>query len=69
MSAFKKAYDDNGYIVRLYNSSDREETARLEISPLHMVEKLTFGKFEVKTFRIDTEKKTFVETNLIEWEN
>ena len=68
LSAFKKAYDDKGYIIRLYNSSDRAETAGLTVTPLHMKKELSFGKFEVKTFRIDTEAKTFTETDLIERE-
>lgn len=66
MSAFKKAYDDNGYIVRLYNSSDRAETAKIAITPFDMKQEVTFGKYEVKTFRIDTDRKYFTETDFLE---
>lgn len=66
MSAFKKAYDGNGYIVRLYNSSNQEETVTVDITPLQMQQTLTFGKYEVKTFRINVENTTFTETDLLE---
>ena len=66
MSAFKKAYDEKGFIVRLYNSSDKEEKAEIFITPINLKKEINFGKYEVKTFRIDTESGKFVETDIME---
>ncbi|MBR5587183.1 MAG: alpha-mannosidase [Clostridia bacterium] len=66
LSAFKKAYDDNGYVIRLYNSAEKAEKVKLSIPCLGLEKDLEFGKFEVKTFRIDPETKTFEETDIIE---
>ena len=60
------SYDGKGYIIRLYNSADKSENVKLEIPCLDMEKGLEFGKFEVKTFRVDPESKTFEETDIIE---
>lgn len=66
MSAFKKAYDDNGYIIRLYNSSANEEKIDLDIMCLGIKKEISFGKYEVKTFRVVPETGEFAETDIIE---
>lgn len=68
LSAFKKSYDGNGYIIRLYNSLDKDTKTTLKITPLNMEKEINFGKFEVKTFRIIPETNSFKETDLIEKE-
>ncbi len=64
MSAFKKAHNDNGYIIRLYNSSPQDETASIKIPCLNIDKNISFGKYEIKTFRINSE--IFEETDIIE---
>ena len=64
MAAFKKAENGSGWIVRLFNSSDKPQFARLVAPSLGVRKKIEFGKFEIKTFRIHNKKMT--ETNLIE---
>lgn len=66
MSAFKKAYDDNGFIARLYNSSENVEKVALKILPLNIEKEVEFGRFEVKTFRIDTLGGLIKETDIME---
>lgn len=66
LSAFKKAYDKNGYIIRLYNSCDNVQKAKLEIPCIKLDTEITFGKFEVKTFRVDVENGKLTETDIIE---
>ncbi|MBE6688353.1 MAG: alpha-mannosidase [Ruminococcaceae bacterium] len=66
LSAFKKAYDSNGYIIRLYNSSDKAQKVSVKISCIGTDKDITFGKFEVKTFRVDTATGSFEETDMIE---
>lgn len=66
MSAFKKAYDNNGFIVRLYNSSSEIEKVNISVTPMKLTKEITFGKFEVKTFRIEPQSGIFKETDIIE---
>lgn len=66
MSAFKKAYDDNGFIVRLYNSSSKKEKAKINIKPIGLEKEIEFGKFEVKTFRVKVESCEFAEADIME---
>jgi len=66
LSAFKKAYDNKGYIIRLYNSLMCENKTSIKISCINLEKDITFKKFEVKTFRVDSENNIFEETDLIE---
>ncbi len=66
LSAFKKAYDEKGYIIRLYNSLSKDNKAVIKIPCLNTEKEIEFKKFEVKTFRIDNENGVFEETDLIE---
>lgn len=66
LSAFKKAFDDNGYIIRLYNSAASTQTANIEIPCIGTKKALEFGKYEVKTFRVNTATGAFEETDMIE---
>ncbi|MDR4969282.1 MAG: glycosyl hydrolase-related protein, partial [Acholeplasmataceae bacterium] len=68
VSAIKKAYDENGYIIRLYNRTTKDQYVTLNfnetfkmITQTNMVEEpleIVFDKnqnftpFEVKTFRL-----------------
>lgn len=64
MSAFKKAENGAGWIVRLFNSLANPQSAQFVAPVLGVRRKVKFGAFEVKTFRINN--KAMMETNLIE---
>ncbi len=66
LSAFKKAFDGNGYIIRLYNSAAEAQTSSIEIPCIGVKKALTFGKYEVKTFRVNTQTGAFDESDIIE---
>lgn len=54
-SAFYK--DENGNtVIRLYNSTDKEQTAKLEINKYGVKQNIEFTKFEVKTLIIENGK-------------
>lgn len=66
MTAFKKCEDDDSFIVRLYNCSDREESVTLQMlrkpkeiihtnlieEELAPVEDIRLGKFAIETYKI-----------------
>ena len=49
MPAFKKSSNEDGYILRLINNSEREQTATVTLNGAQI--DLVFGKYEVKTLR------------------
>lgn len=49
MNAFKKAEDGEGYLVRLFNPTEEEQTAKL--CAFGLERELRFGKYEIKTVR------------------
>ena len=42
------------------------EKAEINIKPIGLIKEIEFGKFEVKTFRIDVESGEFAETDIME---
>ena len=64
VTAFKKAEDGNGYILRAYEAAGKETVTQLEIAALNVKTEIRFTPFEVKTLRIVD--GVAVETNLIE---
>lgn len=66
MAAAKRAEDGNGLIVRLFEPTGQERTVTLSLPFCGMKEEVTLSPFEIKTLRIDPEKKTVVETDLLE---
>lgn len=62
LTAFKKAECGNGYIIRLFNPTDKEQTAELEVCGAKA--EIKFGKYEIKSYRYDGGKIT--ETTLLE---
>lgn len=65
ISAIKKAENNNDWIIRLYNSSAGKQLALLHLPVLNIKKTISFGKFEVKTFRVNSKSKIF-EVNLME---
>jgi alpha-mannosidase len=49
ITAFKRAEDDNGWIVRAYETAGRGAEAKISLPLLDEELSLSFGKFEVKT--------------------
>ena len=60
--AFKKADHAEGYILRLFNPTEKPQQATLAVYDKTLP--LSFGKFEIKTVRYDG--KTLAETDLME---
>ncbi|MFA5293013.1 MAG: glycoside hydrolase family 38 C-terminal domain-containing protein [Phycisphaerae bacterium] len=65
ISAVKKAENNNGWIIRLFNSSPKKQAARLKLPVLDIKTRLDFGPFEIKTLRVNSKGKIF-EVNLME---
>lgn len=62
VNAFKKADCGDGYIIRLFNPTDKKQSCTLAFYGAET--SLHFGKYEIKTVRFDG--KEFSETNLME---
>ena len=65
VTAFKRAEDNDGYILRAYEAEGRQTYAAIECSLLGATLKLEFGPFEVKTVKVD-DNGTIEETDLLE---
>ena len=65
ISAIKKAENNNGWIIRLFNSTSRKQSAQLKLPVFGTKIKLKFSPFEIKTLRVDKIGKLF-EVNLME---
>ena len=62
INAFKKADCGDGYIIRLFNPTDKEQKCVLNFYDI--VTSVSFGAYEIKTLRFDG--KNFTETDLME---
>lgn len=60
-NAFKKAEDGNGFILRLFNPTEKEQSATIEWKGQKT--EVSFGKFEIKTLRL---ADGVAETDLLE---
>jgi alpha-mannosidase len=65
IAAIKKAHSNNDWIVRLFNSSAKKQTAQLKLPALGLQQTLAFGPSEIKTLRVHRNKQ-ISEVNLIE---
>lgn len=66
MTAFKYAEDGSGdLVIRLYETSGKETRVNVICDLFDTAFRADFGKFEVKTFRINKDSKVF-ETNFLE---
>jgi alpha-mannosidase len=62
ITAFKKAEIGEGYIIRLFNPVETEQTATLRFK--NITKKIEFSAFEIKTLRCTDNEIT--ESNLLE---
>lgn len=62
MTAFKRAQDGNGYIIRLFNPTEMEQTALVRYE--NTTQMLCFGPFEIMTLRCCDD--TIISTDLME---
>ncbi|MFA6186926.1 MAG: glycoside hydrolase family 38 C-terminal domain-containing protein [Phycisphaerae bacterium] len=65
IAAVKKAENNNDWIIRLFNSSSKKQSAQLKLPVLDIKTSLDFGPFEIKTLRTNSKGKIF-EVNLME---
>jgi alpha-mannosidase len=66
LSAFKKAENGEGYILRLFEPTGAARSARVRLPRLGIEQTVEFGGFEVKTLRLDSTIPTLQETDLLE---
>ncbi|MBC7959341.1 MAG: alpha-mannosidase [Vallitaleaceae bacterium] len=66
MTAFKKAEASEDYIIRLFEPTGKERSTVIEFPVIGLKQLIKFGKFEIKSFKLNIEKKTLVEVDLLE---
>jgi alpha-mannosidase len=68
VSVVKKAEDNDDLIVRAYETTNNETTAKIELPKWNRVVETEFKPSEIKTFRIPKDQsEPVVETNMLEW--
>jgi len=66
MTCFKKAEGTEDYIIRLFEPTGAPRSTVLDIPSLSIKEKIELGKFEVKTLKLNSSKKSLEEVNMLE---
>lgn len=66
LSAFKKAERGVGFILRLFNPTNKERTTTLTMPALKIKEEFLLGPYEIATYRINPRNKDVTKTTLIE---
>lgn len=66
VTAVKRSQDGKALVVRLFEPTGQKRTTTLSLPALGLKQKVTLGAFEIKTLRVDPQKKTVTETNLLE---
>jgi alpha-mannosidase len=66
VAAFKKAEDDNDYILRLFNPTGEPRSTEVTLPMLGMKKEITLSKYEIKTFKMNRMMKTSMEVDLLE---
>jgi alpha-mannosidase len=66
LSAFKRAEDGRGYVIRLYEAGGNDCEAVLTMPMLDIRETVLFRGFEVKTFRLDPASRKLLAVGLME---
>ncbi len=65
MSTLKKSYDDNGFVLRLFESDGIKTTVKIKLFEHEF--NITFTPHEIKSFKL-TKEGEIHEVNLLEWE-
>jgi alpha-mannosidase len=66
LQAFKKAENEDGYIIRLYNSADTAQNVHLTSGEGGLIAHLEFKRFEIKTLRWSPSSNQYVLCNALE---
>jgi alpha-mannosidase len=66
LCAFKKAENDDNFILRLFEPTGNARTTTLEIKSFLPAETISFTPFEIKTFKFDLKSRTIIEVDLTE---
>jgi len=66
MTAFKRAADGRGYIIRLFEPTGAARGARLRIASRGLDAEVLLSPFEIRTFILDAAASTLTECDLVE---
>lgn len=66
VSACKKADRKNGYVLRVYESAGKDNTAEISIPAVGVSSRICLSPFEIKTLYLDTVNRTLTETDLLD---
>ncbi|MDR1047386.1 MAG: hypothetical protein LBL64_06400, partial [Treponema sp.] len=66
ISVIKRSEDDDGWIIRAYESSGRPAVADIDFFSLGITKRFSFKAFEIKTIKISDADRSISETNLLE---
>jgi alpha-mannosidase len=67
ISVIKRSEDDDGWIIRAFESSGQPAAADIDFFSLGITKHFSFKAFEIKTIKISDADKSVSETNLLEW--
>jgi len=66
VTAFKPAYDQNGYILRLCEYEGKDTAVEIKLPPLGRTFLASIGKFAIKTYHIPADMNEVSECDLLE---
>jgi len=66
LSAFKQAHAGRDYILRLFEPTGKNRSTVIEIPSAGIRQKLRFEGFEIKTYRLDAERRVLSEVSMTE---
>lgn len=66
ISAFKQAESGDGYTVRVYEGTGKNNDGILKFPALHMEMAVSLHPYEIKTFHLNPKEKTIQETHILD---
>ncbi len=66
MTVFKKAEDSDDYIIRLFEPTGQDRSTIMRFPAIDLDCQVDLKKFEIKTLRLNVEKRTITPVNLME---
>lgn len=66
MSAFKKAENSKDYIIRLFETTGREQSTKINIPAYKIEQNIILNPFEIKTLKLDISKNSLVEAAILD---